>query len=107
VEDTEGSELGDGTGGGQEKLKDMDSVSDLSVSHIPHIANSLGSLEVDHLALVSEPAIKELHHWLAKGSILLSQLSGQSHQHDKGSGALDRSGSTELLNHLDQCHAIV
>lgn len=107
VEDAEGGELGDGTRRRKEELEDVNSVGDLSVSHIPHVADSLGGLEVDHFTLVAEPAVKKLHHGLAQRCVLLSQLSGQPHEHDESSRALDRSRSAKLLDHLDQCHAIV
>jgi hypothetical protein len=107
VEDTEGGKLGDGAGRGQEELENVNSISDLSIGDVPHVTNSLRCLEVDHLALVSEPAIEKLHHGLAEGSVLFRELGSKSDEHDEGSRALDRTSGAELLHHLDQRHTVV
>lgn len=53
-------------------MKDMDSVSDFSVSYIFYIVNSFGSFEVDYFVFVLELVIKELYYWFVKGSIFFS-----------------------------------
>ncbi|KAI6763517.1 hypothetical protein HG531_012905 [Fusarium graminearum] len=64
VEDSESGKLGDGARRGQEELEDMDSLRYLSIGNISHVADGLGSLKVDHFALMSQPAIEKLHHGL-------------------------------------------
>lgn len=107
VEDSESGKLGDGSGGGEEHLEDVDGLGNFVVGDVAHVANSLGGLEVDHFALVSQPAIDQLHHWLAKRHILLGQLGSKSDQQDGGGGVLDRTSGTKLLNHLDESHPVV
>jgi hypothetical protein len=74
VKDSEGGKLGDSSGRGKEQLQNMYSLVHLGICNIPHIANSLSRLEVDHFALVSQPAIQQGHHGLSEGRILLSEL---------------------------------
>ena len=107
VEDAEGGELGNGAGGGEEELENADCLGDLGVGDVPHVADRPGGFEVDHLALVPQPAIQKLHHGSSELRILLGELGSEAHQHDDGGGALHGTGGTELLDHLDQRHPVV
>lgn len=107
MENTDGSELGDGPRGGEEELQDVNCLGCLGVGDIAHIANSLGGLKVDHLMLVTEPAIQHLHHWFAKTLVLFGQLGGQTYQQNQSSRALNHTRGAVLLHHLDQGHPVV
>lgn len=107
VEDAERGELGNGAGRRQEELKNVDGLGDLGVRNVSHIADSLGCFEIDHLALMPQPTVEQLHHGLPQRRILFGQLCRQANQqHDRGR-ALDRARSSELLHHLDQGHLIM
>lgn len=107
VEDAESCKLGNGSRRGEEHLQDMNGLVDFGIGDISHVANSLSGFEVNHFALVSQPAVEELHHGLAQTSILLGELCGQTDEHDQRGGALDSTRGAKLLNHLDESHAIV
>jgi hypothetical protein len=107
VEDTNGSELRDGSGGRQEELEDVNCLGRLGIGDIAHVTDSLGRLEVDHLMLVAEPAIQHLHHGFPEALVLFCQFGRQTHQQDESSRALHHSCSTILLYHLNQRHAVV
>lgn len=79
----------------------------LVVGQIANLADGLGSFDVDQLALVAQPAVEQLHHGSTKTGILLDKLGGQTDQHETGCRALDNSGCTVLLDHLDQSHTVV
>jgi hypothetical protein len=85
----------------------MDGLRHLGVGNIPHVTDGLCGLEVDHLALVPQPVVQQLHHGLPEAGVLLGELGGQTDKHDDGGGVLDGSGRAELLHHLDQRHAVV
>jgi hypothetical protein len=65
VEDAKGGKFGDGTRRCKEELQDVHGLVDFSIADIAHVTDRLGCLEVDHLALVTEPAIQQLHHRLS------------------------------------------
>lgn len=107
VKDTESGKLGDGTRRREEELEDVDCLGNLGVRNIPHVADSLGRLEVYHFALMPQPAIQQLHHGFPKVGVLLGKLGGETNKHDNSSRVLDRTRRTKLLDHLDQGHPVV
>ncbi|KAI6775225.1 hypothetical protein HG530_001983 [Fusarium avenaceum] len=52
VENSESGKLGDSAGRGEEELENVDSLRHLGIGNITHVADGLGSLEVDHFALI-------------------------------------------------------
>lgn len=107
MEDPNGSEFSDGSGGCQEELENVDGLANLCIGKIGHVANGLGCLEVNHLALVPQPLIQQLHHWFPQARVVFCKFCRQSHKHDSGGRALDRTSSAVLLHHLHQSHAVV
>jgi hypothetical protein len=107
VKNTDGSEFGHRTRRCQEELKNVDSLADLGVGEIVHFADRLGCFEVDHLALVAEPLIQKLHHWLPQTRFILRQFRSKSDKHDTSSRGFDNSWSAVLLHHLHQRHSIM
>lgn len=85
----------------------MNSLGNLGIRDVSHVTDCLGGLEVDHLTLVAQPAIQELHHGLPQRRIVFSQLCSQSYEQHECGGVLDSSSGTKLLYHLDQGHSIV
>ena len=51
------SKLSDSSRRSKEKLQSMYGLGHLRISDVPKITDSLGSFEVDHLSLVSKPAV--------------------------------------------------
>lgn len=54
----------------------MDSVAHFRIGQIWQVADSFGGFEVDHLALVAQPLVEELHHWTTKGRVVFGELGG-------------------------------
>jgi hypothetical protein len=107
VKNTDGSEFGHGARRCQEKLENVDGLADFGIGKVVHFANRLGSFEVDHLALVAEPLVQKLHHWLSQTRLVFCQFRSKSDQHDTSSRRFDHTWSAVLLNHLHQRHAVV
>ena len=107
VKDSDCGELADRTWGREEQLQNMNSLGGFGIRDITHFTDSLGSLKVDHLVLVSEPAIKHLHHRFPQSLVLLCQLSRQPHQQYQRRRTLHHPRSSVLLHHLDQSHPVV
>jgi len=107
VQNPQSRKLGHGPRRCQEELEDVDGIQDLGIGNVTHVAYGLGSFEVDHLALMSEPPVEQLHHGLPKHGVLLGKLGGQPNQHDNCSRALDGAGGAECLHHLHQRHPVV
>lgn len=84
VEDAEGGELGDSARGGEEELKDVDRLRDLCVGDVSHVAYGLGGFEIDHLALMPQPAVQQLHHGFAQGRVIFGELCSQTDEENEG-----------------------
>lgn len=76
MENANGGELRDGPRGGKEELQNVDCLGCFGIGDVAHVANSLCGLEVDHLMLVTEPAIQHLHHRLPETLVFFGQLGG-------------------------------
>jgi hypothetical protein len=58
VEDTDGSELADGSWVSKKYLQCVYGLTYFRVGNVAHVADSLSSFDVDHFALVPGPSVK-------------------------------------------------
>ena len=107
MQDANGRELGHGAWRDQEELQYLYGLRRLSVGEVPHVADRLSGLEVDHLALVSQPAVEEVHHRFSKVRVIFRQLGRQPDQKDRCRRTLNHSGGAKLLYHPKQGHPVV
>jgi hypothetical protein len=107
VEDADGGKLCNGARGGQEELEDVDGLEDLLIGHIGHVADGLGSFNVDQLALITQPSFEQLHHGGAQRGIFFDELGSQTDEHETSCRTLDNTSGAVLLNHFDESHAVV
>ena len=90
-------------------MQHRNSASLLLHAHTTHSAQCTRSLVVDHIALVTQPALEHLCEWCTHIRVFLGNLGCIAHQHTECIWVADHhtlAGLTQLLHHFSHSDAV-